>query len=212
MKLQSLVQLKWYRNLLAYILQVSRQEFIQWSMAFLMAIPGGTGSVIRTYLIQFKSIGRNCRIMSGSTIEYPWNLSIGHSTQINRGCVIHAGGGIQIGTNVLIGPGVVLYSQNHCYKDGNVPISYQGWHSEKVIIEDDVWLCARAIVLPGVRVATGTVVAAGAVVTHDTEAYSICAGVPAKAIAHRLRARNDEGNHSQSCRCDIDSSLLPLST
>jgi len=53
------------------------------------------------------------------------------------------------------------------------------------VIEDDVWLCAGSVVLPGVRVKKGTVVAAGAVVTKDTEPYSIVGGIPAVKIGQR---------------------------
>jgi maltose O-acetyltransferase len=56
---------------------------------------------------------------------------------------------------------------------------------EPVIIEDDVWIGARVIILPGVKIGKGSIVGAGAVVTKDVEPYSIVAGVPAKLIRKR---------------------------
>jgi galactoside O-acetyltransferase len=61
----------------------------------------------------------------------------------------------------------------------------QGCESAPVVIEDDVWLGANAVVLPGIRIGKGAIVGAGAVVTHDVEAMSIVAGVPARPIGKR---------------------------
>jgi maltose O-acetyltransferase len=80
---------------------------------------------------------------------------------------------------------VTIYSQNHNWRDRGAHIADQGKTRAKVVIEDDVWLCAGSVVLPGVKVRKGTVVAAGAVVTRDTEPYSIVGGIPAVKIGER---------------------------
>lgn len=85
----------------------------------------------------------------------------------------------------MMGPEVVIYTRNHSHRKDELMIG-QGYEETKpVVIGDDVWIGRRAIIMPGVKIATGTVVGAGAVVTKDTEAYSIVGGVPAKVIGYR---------------------------
>ena len=86
----------------------------------------------------------------------------------------------------MVGPGVMIWSLNHQYKSRGLPIRSQGYCQKPVRIEDDVWIGAAAIVLPGVSLAQGTVVAAGAIVTKSTEPYSVVAGVPACPIGNRV--------------------------
>ena len=106
--------------------------------------------------------------------------------------------GNQIGDGVLIGPCVLIWSQNHCYEERDLPIREQGYKRSQVTVEDDVWIGARAIILPGVRLSRGTVVAAGAVVTRLTDCYSIVAGVPAKPMGlRRSRSRHPESNEKR---------------
>jgi len=167
------------------VLRRVRKDVRDWWMFGLMAIPGELGSVIRLSFINFKGVGRNVRLLRGGWVDHWGNLSIGDHTQINRFFLINAGGGVEIGDNVLIGPYSIIYSQSHNYQARDVLIKKQGYTRAKVVIEDDVWLCARATILPGVRVRKGTVVAAGAIVTKDTEPYSIVAGVPARKIGER---------------------------
>ncbi len=90
-----------------------------------------------------------------------------------------------IGDNVLIGPSVIIWSQNHKFSSRNLPISTQGYDYKKVEIGDDVWIAARATILPGVKIGHGAIICAGAVVTKDVEEYSIVAGVPATKKADR---------------------------
>jgi len=174
-----------YWNVIKHIFSIIHGEIADWLLAVIMALPGGIGSFIRTTTIPFKAIGRHVRLLHGGWIEYPGQLEIGDYTQINRGCTINAGGDVEIGKNVLIGPCVIIYSINHNFSDKFKYIADQDYSKAKVVIEDDVWLCARSMILPGVRVRKGTVVAAGAVVNKDTEPYSIVAGVPAVKIGQR---------------------------
>lgn len=88
----------------------------------------------------------------------------------------------------MIGPGVIIWSQNHKYESPSIPIRVQGYERRKVIIDRDVWIGAAAVILPGVHLAEGTVVAAGSVVTKSTEPYSVVAGVPARVIGNRRLA------------------------
>ena len=95
-------------------------------------------------------------------------------------------GPITIGSNVMMGPECVIFTSNHISSRTDVPMIDQGMSKpEPVTIEDDVWIGQRCMVMPGVTIARGTIVAAGAVVTKDTLPYSVVGGVPAKLIRMR---------------------------
>ena len=90
---------------------------------------------------------------------------------------------IVIGDDVLMGAGVHIYVNNHKYDRKDRTIISQGYDpSEDVIIEDDVWIGANAIILQGVTIGRHSVVAAGSVVTRSVEANTVYGGVPAKKI------------------------------
>ncbi|TWT81166.1 putative acetyltransferase [Planctomycetes bacterium CA13] len=162
-----------------------RKEIIEWWRALLRAIPGRIGVTARKRWYGFH-VAKGARILSHVLIYYPENLTIGLNSAITAYCQLNAKAGIEVGENVLIGPGTFIWSQNHKMRDATVNIRDQGYERAPVVIEDDVWIAARCVVLPGVRLAKGTVVAAGAVVTRSTEPYSIVAGVPAKQIGSRV--------------------------
>jgi acetyltransferase-like isoleucine patch superfamily enzyme len=175
-------------------LRVLKSEFRQWSYTLILSVPGRLGALLRRRLLPFGKVGRNVNLDRGSWIEHPENITIGDDTGANRYCFIHAGGGVEIGRNVMLGPFVTIYSQNHKWRDRSVCIGDQGRTRAKVVIEDDVWLCAGSVVLPGVKVRAGTVVAAGAVVTRDTEPYSVVGGIPAAKIGERTDLSESLGN------------------
>jgi len=111
-------------------------------------------------------IGDNAVIMMGAVINI--GAVIGEKTMIDMGVVL--GGRATVGKNCHIGAGTVLAGVIE-------PPSAQ-----PVIIEDDVLIGANAVVLEGVKVGKGSVVAAGAVVTKDVPPYTVVAGTPAKKI------------------------------
>lgn len=90
---------------------------------------------------------------------------------------------IKVGDDVLMGAGVHVYVNNHRFERADIPFADQGYYpSRDVIIEDDVWIGANAIILPGVRIRSRTVVAAGSVVTKSTTGNVVVAGAPAHPI------------------------------
>jgi maltose O-acetyltransferase len=159
-------------------------EAKMWVLAALKPIPGQVGCALRRSLLPGR-YGDGVMLWDSVHIDEPARLTIGTRTSVNRGCILHCGGGLTIGADVLIGPGVVIYSQNHRYEDAGRLISEQGYDRRPVRIEDGAWIAARAVVLPGVTVGRGAVVAAGAVVTRDVEPFSVVAGVPARVIGAR---------------------------
>ncbi|MBA3315016.1 MAG: acyltransferase [Planctomycetaceae bacterium] len=129
--------------------------------------------------------GPSTRVLENVIVYHPERLLIGTNVGITSGTQINAGGGVTIEDNVLIGPGCFLWSQNHTYRSSCKTIASQGYTYSPVIIEADSWIGAGAIILPGVSIRRGTVVAAGAVVTKDTEPFTVVAGIPARPIGRR---------------------------
>ena len=118
------------------------------------------------------------RLRMPVVIYDPEHLEMGDQIDIGEFTHIRANGGVRIGNRVLIASHVVIASRAH-------PIAlprYGVVEDAPIVIEDDVWIGAGAIVLPGVTVGRGAVIGAGAVVTRSVEPRTIVAGVPAKEI------------------------------
>lgn len=118
-----------------------------------------------------------CRFLNGRKV------SIGDRNVINFGCLFD-GRKYQIvtGNNVSIGPEATILTLGHDPQSATFED-----RGGDVIIGDRVWIGYRALIMPGVTVGTGAVVAAGAVVTKDVAEYTIVAGVPAKVVGQRNR-------------------------
>ena len=91
-------------------------------------------------------------------------------------------GPVEIGSHVNLAQGITVTALNHNFDDSEKRIDEQGVSTNPVTIEDDVWIGANAVILPGVTIGNHCVVAAGAVVTKDAPPHSLVAGVPAKVI------------------------------
>lgn len=107
-------------------------------------------------------------------------ISIGRNTIINRFVYLDGRHTLVIGNNVNVSHYAIIHTLTH---DVQSPV-FQAVGRE-VIIRDDVWIGTRAIILPGVTIGQGSVIAAGAVVTKDIPAYSVAAGIPAVVIGKR---------------------------
>ena len=103
---------------------------------------------------------------------------------VNSGNVWNCEGDLKIGTNVIFGQDVMIQTSNHDVEGNFIPYGDR-MIKDRVVIEDNVWIGSRVLILPGVTMGEGAVVGAGSVVTKDIERYSICGGVPAKFIKSR---------------------------
>jgi acetyltransferase-like isoleucine patch superfamily enzyme len=112
-------------------------------------------------------------------------LIMGDHSNIGPFAYVGCSGLIRIGNNVMISPRVSLYAENHVIAGIDIPMKEQGVTQKGIVIEDDCWIAANSIILDGVTVGRGSVVAAGAVVTRDVPPYSVVAGVPATIIKSR---------------------------
>ena len=139
---------------------------------------------LRAFLCHFmvKKCGYNVNIERGA--KFGFDIEIGSNSGI--GVNAKLGDGIIIGNNVMMAPDVVILTQNHKHNDITRPMSEQGNEGiVPVIIEDDVWIGLRVIILPGVRIGRSSIIGAGAVVTRDIPPFSIAGGNPAKVIKSR---------------------------
>jgi len=128
---------------------------------------------------------RNLEIQPNVFIHGWWNLTLGDNVTINRDCNFAAHGGLSIGNDVAIAPSVIIWTTEHGF-EGPGPIQDQPITYHPVSIGNDVWVGVRAIILGGVALADGTIVAAGSVVTKSVaEPYATVAGVPATVIKRR---------------------------
>lgn len=124
-------------------------------------------------------VPKNCRIYVSN------NITIGDNVKIGDNNLISGLGGLTIGNNVVTGPDVTIWTANHNYEDANkLP------YDEKVIlcpiiIEDNVWIGAKAIIIPGVTIGEGAVIAMGAVVTKNVPKGAVVGGNPAKVLKYR---------------------------
>ena len=114
-----------------------------------------------------------------------FNIEIGENTAINRKCYLDSRGGLKIGNNVSISPEVHLITAQHDINDPKFRFI-----TKAIILEDYVFVGTRAVILQGVKLGKGCVVASGAVVTKSFPEYSVVAGVPAKVISIRNKDLN----------------------
>ena len=128
----------------------------------------------------------------------------GPYTFMNYGCDICPR--VKVGSYVMFGPRVIITGSDHEIGKVGVPMYFtKRPELPETNIEDDVWLGARAIIMAGVRIGRGSVVAAGAVVTKDVEPYTIVGGVPAAFLKMRFEDPDDTDKHDKllrSCRGD----------
>jgi acetyltransferase-like isoleucine patch superfamily enzyme len=154
-------------------------------------------TIIRLDQLSKLAIGEGTTIGSHTVIDLlsdrlnpmppPSELIIGKYVAINEFNNIRVSGSqIEIGDKCLISQFVSIIGTNHSVAVGTA-IRDQPWDivNRKITISRDVWIGTHAIILPGVTIGEGSIIASGAVVTHNVEAYQIVGGVPAHFIRHR---------------------------
>lgn len=199
------------KDIIAASIMHECKEYLEFLLRW---IPGGTGNVLRRlyYKPRFRHMGRNVSIPPGCIIRGEKNIILGNNVGIGLYAQLYAGieegtgfieigentalnsyvmlnadieGEIRIGKNVLIGPNVVFRASNHAFKRRDTIIRQQGHKPGRIMVGDDVWIGANAVILSNVNVGTGAVIGAGSVVNKDVASYTIVGGVPAKQIGKR---------------------------
>ncbi|MDK1684857.1 acyltransferase [Acinetobacter terrestris] len=136
-------------------------------------------------LIFRAKIGKRVVFYSNIWIFTGRNLTLGDDVDLATGVLITTDGGVNIGSRTLVGYGTKILSSNHNIPKLPARIFDSGHVKAPVKIENDVWIGANCIILPGVTIGAGAVVAAGSVVTKDIPANVVVGGIPAKIIKER---------------------------
>lgn len=127
-------------------------------------------------------------IIKGGAHVCPCNhkavIEIGDRTTVGFHAFMYSSSRISVGVDCMIAPFVYIVDSNHGIKK-DAPMNQQPNDSKPIVIGDDVWIGANAVILPGVSIGNGAVVAAGSVVKNDIEPFHIVGGVPAKKIGVR---------------------------
>lgn len=149
-------------------------------------IPSVPSQTIRNW--GFRKMGvkmtKNVKLYSGISIRNPKGLVIEDGVSIGPRVLLDARKGLTIKKNAVIAYDAIVWSLNHDYNDEN----FCG-KGAPVEIGPYAWVCSRSVILPGVKIGEGAIVASGAIVTKDVEPYVIVGGIPAKTIG--LRKRKD---------------------
>lgn len=141
----------------------------------------------------FSSCGKSTSIGARCTFLGIENISVGNHVSIGQeACFFSTKAKIIIGDFVMMGPRVTIITGDHridikgkCMAEVSDEEKLPE-NDKDVVIEDDVWVGANVTILKGVRISTGSVIAAGAVVVKDVPSYSIVGGTPAKIIKKRF--------------------------
>lgn len=161
---------RWYIRLLAPLYQHRA-----WSSKIYWSVRIDTPPYRRFWLGRRSVIESYCCINNAVG-----DVTIGDYTRIGIHCTVI--GPVCIGHHVNLAQGITVTALNHNFADTNRRIDEQGVSTKPVVIGDDVWIGANAVILPGVTIGRHVVVAAGAVVTKDVPDYCVVAGVPAKVV------------------------------
>jgi galactoside O-acetyltransferase len=170
---------RWYRRL-------RMQRRVHAAHGFLLPASACIEDAAHIVLGEGFGISEQCHLYCQDP-ERGSSLRVGRNVKLNVGVLLDAdcGGRIRIGDNVLFGPYVVVRAANHRVDRLDVPIREQGHEAGEIVIEDDVWIGAHVVVLPGVTIGKGAVIGAGSVVSRDIPPYAIAIGSPAQVIRSR---------------------------
>ncbi|MDP2236457.1 MAG: acyltransferase [Bacteroidales bacterium] len=147
----------------------------------------GKGSLIRRRTrmdvlpFNYFEIGKDSTIEDFSTVNNGvGDVVIGDRTRIGLGCVLI--GPVKVGNDIMFAQNIVASGLNHGYRDIEIPPSLQPVETKQIVIEDEVWIGANAVITAGVTIGKHSVIAAGSVVTKTVPPYSVVGGNPAKIL------------------------------
>lgn len=160
-----------------------------------LSMKGSVGRRVKVNFFEFGSkrlriiLSDKAYIHDDVLIQGSGTISLGEYSYIGSFSVVGSNDMISIGNNVIIAQNVSIRDTDHNFSNTDRPMNQQGITTAPVIIENDVWIAHGAIILKGVKIGTGAIVAAGAVVSNDVPQYAIVGGVPAKVIKFRKSIR-----------------------
>ena len=180
------LDLKNYKNRHSLKSKMARAVWnVVWLLLFRPTPDRGLGIFVlwRIMLLRLfgAKIGKHCAVRNSAKIWQPWNLVLGDWVAISEDCDIYSVDIIRIGDRSTISKGAFLCCASHDVTSPIMELTYA-----PITIGHDAWVAGRAIVLPGVSVGDGAVVAAGSVVTKNVEAWTVIGGNPARLIKKRV--------------------------
>lgn len=125
-------------------------------------------------------IGKGLVIKNNVCIKYPWKLTIGDNVWLGENCWIDNLDFVTIGNNVCISQGAMLLTGNHDYT-----LSTFDYRNAPIVIEEGVWIGAKAVICPGVTANSHAILTVGSIATKNMENYGIYQGNPALLIRKR---------------------------
>ncbi len=125
-------------------------------------------------------IGKGCVVYPSTKIWAPWNLRMGNYSCIGPYTDIYSMGKIHIGDNVTISQNAVICTGSH-----DITSPHNDLFTKTVTIKNQAWVCAYAKLMPGITVEEGSVVGMAALLTKDTQPWSVYGGNPAQLIKER---------------------------
>ena len=125
--------------------------------------------------------GKDVRVKPFVNIKYPWKLAIGDHSWIGEGSIIENLAPVTLGKNVCLSQECMLMTGNHNYKKTTFDLFVR-----PIIIEDGAWIGARAIVSPGLLIASHAIITMGSVATKNAEPYAVYQGNPAMKVGERV--------------------------
>lgn len=179
----SVIRLQDYRNRHSQGSKIKRALWnVVWFCFFRPTPRGNLFRRWRAFLLRCfgAKIGKGCYILPDCRIWQPWKLELGDYSWLGQHVDCYAVDTVRIGAQCVISQDAFLSTASH---DISSPIFELT--TKSIVIEDQVWVGARAIILPGVTLHEGCVVAAGAVVTKDVPAWTVVGGNPARLIGKR---------------------------
>jgi len=129
------------------------------------------------------TLGTGCRFYPASKIWAPWNLLCADAVTVADGAELYNPAPMRFGSHAIVSQGAFLCGATHDYDDPRFALL-----AYSTDIGAYAWVCARAIVAPGVNVSDGAVLGMGSVATRDMEPWSVYAGTPAVKIRERKRS------------------------
>lgn len=158
-------------------------------------IPSIPSKTLRNVFIRWAGVkaSRNVCFYPGFMVRKPKGLIIEEGVSIGPKCLLDARMGLTIHKNAVIAYEAIIWSLNHDYND----IHFKG-KGAPTEIGEYAWVCSRSIILPGVKIGKGAIVASGAIVTKDVPNYAIVGGVPAKIIGYREEKDYQYGYHHKN--------------
>lgn len=171
-----------YKDSLSLTNKLARAAWMAFAVVFYRPFAGPVFRNYRSFILRLwgAKIGKRCAIAAGAKIWAPWNLTLGDYVAVANGAELYAVAPIVMGSHITISQDAYICTASHDISTRLKPLVYK-----PIRVDSYAWVCARAVILPGVTVGEGAVVACASVVAKNVEPWTVVGGNPAKFIKHR---------------------------